>query len=164
MFPYQTRCFTKTDKSTTVNIIQRSCGSTSKQEKPQKFKNQHASILFHLFARILGSRLQLLSKTVKIRMKQIVQLTIYKNKHLMLGECFKQTPCNNWLPSKICCRYAEIALKNKQHLILQVLKIHCTLQVPTEAKNFLLIIPTNAFRLNTKPDRFKNDAWPCKPL
>lgn len=26
------------------------------------------------------------------------------------------------------------------------------------SKNFLLIIPTNIFRLNKKPDRFENDA------
>lgn len=107
-FLYQTRCCTKTDKSTTVNIIQWSCGFSSKQEKTQKFKNEHASILFHLFARILGSRLQLLLKTVKIRMNQIVQLTIFKSGGVL------QTPHCNWLSSKICCRYAEIAWKKMQ--------------------------------------------------
>lgn len=33
MFPYQTRCYTKTDKSITVNIIQRSCASPVNKKK-----------------------------------------------------------------------------------------------------------------------------------
>lgn len=50
----------------------------SKQEKKEEFKNECTPILFHLFARILGTRTQLLSKTLKIRKNQIVQLTIYR--------------------------------------------------------------------------------------
>lgn len=56
MFPYQTRCYTKTDKSTTVNVIQRSCASLVNKKRTQEFKNEHAPILFHLFARSPGTR------------------------------------------------------------------------------------------------------------
>ena len=38
MFPYQTRCYTKTDKSTTVNIIQRSCASSVNKKKTRSLK------------------------------------------------------------------------------------------------------------------------------
>lgn len=114
---------------------------SSKQEKTQKFRNKHTSILFHLFARILGSRLQLLSKTVKIRTNQIVQLTLCKNKPLMVGECFKQPPCYNWSPSTICCRYAEIALENMQHILYcrcwnYILRIVWTYRCPLKQRTY----------------------------
>lgn len=146
-----------------MNAIQRSCGFSSQQEKPQKFQNQH----FHIVSLICHNSQKQTTTSLgdRIKMKQIVQFTVCKNKPLVLGECFKQTPCYKWLPSKICCRYAETALKNMQHVLYcRCWNYTLKLQVPTEAKNFLLIIPTNAFRLNKKPDRFKNDAWCFKPV
>lgn len=74
--------YTKTDKSTTVNIIQRSCASSVNRKKTQKFKNEHTPILFHLFARILGTWTQLIPMTLKIKKNQTVQPTVYRIKPL----------------------------------------------------------------------------------
>lgn len=167
MFPYQTRCYTKTDKSITVNIIQRSCASPVNKKKPRSFGTNTLPYCFTYLPEFLEADYNFYQRQWKLEWIRLFNSLCVRispsgwesasnRLHVTTDRLLKFAADMQKLHWRIC---------NTSHtagaeITLYTLK----LQVPTEAKNFLLIIPINAARLNKKQDRFKNDTWCFKPV